>query len=356
MSQAAASLGADEPPKTGQKRDTLLYVRTDPPGAKVFFQGKELGTTNRLFQVEPGNGTLTIEWEGRKAGETEVTIRANAVTRVTLSLETQAEATGDRFIAHWPQGTVELLGVTQYPPTEHSRWWKPDGSSADLGPFLQRPMRWSPSPDKPAFAFLVREDLPADGSWPVWKTEPGGSWGATRVLDVHGAEVPHHGLLCVEFSSPTATANFRVGIDMGDWETVVAQPVDRLGTSQYNREGHEWTVTFIKAEATGRVVDDSTRVRLTSNEPYGEVRSRLVAVTSDGKEHPAWIGYIGENGAAFFDGLALSSIQEFRYQVRSFSWVDFKNISLESGQKTDVKVISSENCAKAEKDDPDTSR
>lgn len=38
--------------------------------------------------------------------------------------------------------------------------------------------------------------------------------------------------------------------------------------------------------------------------------------------------------------MPLSSIKEFRLQVRPYDWVEFKNVSLQSGQKTDVKVVS----------------
>ena len=79
-------------PKTGEKRDTLLYVRTVPPGAKVLLNGKELGTSNGLFPVEPGTGTILVELEGREPGERQVIIRANGITRVELKLKPQAKA------------------------------------------------------------------------------------------------------------------------------------------------------------------------------------------------------------------------------------------------------------------------
>ena len=50
-----------------------------------------------------------------------------------------SKADGPPFIAHLPQGTVELVGITHYPPTNQSRWWQPDGSAVQLGPF--RPAR-----------------------------------------------------------------------------------------------------------------------------------------------------------------------------------------------------------------------
>ena len=41
-----------------------------------------------------------------------------------------------RFIAHLPQGTVELVGITDYPPTLKSRWWQADGSRSLIRPSI----------------------------------------------------------------------------------------------------------------------------------------------------------------------------------------------------------------------------
>ena len=52
----------------------------------VLLNGKELGTSNGLFQVEPGTGTILVELEGRKPDQRQVIIRANGVTRLELEL------------------------------------------------------------------------------------------------------------------------------------------------------------------------------------------------------------------------------------------------------------------------------
>ena len=41
-----------------------------------------------------------------------------------------------RFIGHLRKATVELVGVTYYRPNVKSRWWRPDGTSAEIGPYL----------------------------------------------------------------------------------------------------------------------------------------------------------------------------------------------------------------------------
>jgi Flp pilus assembly protein TadD len=90
--QTVACLAADQPVKTAENRDTLLYVHTVPPGAKVLLDGKELGTSDGLFPVEPGVGTIVIELEGHKPVTKKVTIRAKGVTRFVLTLMPQAGA------------------------------------------------------------------------------------------------------------------------------------------------------------------------------------------------------------------------------------------------------------------------
>jgi len=52
---------------------------------------------------------------------------------------------------------------------------------------------------------------------------------------------------------------------------------------------------------------------------------------------------------AVFHDLPLSSIKEFRLQVRPYYWVEFKNVSLKSGQKTDVTIVSSDDSVNTEK-------
>jgi hypothetical protein len=416
VGQAGVSLRADEPVKTGEERDTLLYVRTDPPGAKVLLNGKELGTSNGLFHVEPGTGSILVELQGCKPGQRPVVIRANAVTRVELELKPSAEAAVEaktartHFIAHLPQGTVELVGVTDaYRPTVPSRWWRPDGSPAEIGPFSTQQKYQFPSvmADDKIFTFLVRiENLPADASWdPVCgistSTTPqgpeGGSrnwvpgkgptegfptqfpigaplWEATAVYDVLDAQgvltrsnarpsrrageswaetyAPCYKVFPMALAGSASTTDLRVGVSMGAWETVITQKPDRADKSSFSRDGQQWTVTFEKAKALHNAAAGvATQVTLNSMYTYGQWTKRLVAVATNGSEQATSIGHnsSGDNGVAVFQGLALSSIKEFRLQVRPYHWVEFDNVALQYGPKTDVKVVSCDGPVKAEK-------
>ena len=339
-----------------------------------------------------------------------------------------------RFVGHLRQATVELLGVTLWPPTAKSRWWRPDGTVAEIGPYLWRKrdtvgsrLNWGTREEvflpkrksdnvlhvgrgQKGVTFLIRissqssnqssngEDRhgpstadtsqratyrpmeqPSDGQdgddrsagdllQPVYQFRPWGrssevdnvagvgsgragqrkgifspGWGSDVVVDADGNVVPDYSLFSAIVAEPAETAILRVGLSMEAWETVASQTPDRGGSSSFDRYGRQWTVMFDKAEARGP--RDRTQVRLKTTlsgyTAYNEVTQRLVAVTSDEKEH-APRGEVGdwENGRTITYDLPLSSIKEFRFQVSPYDWVEFANISLQLGQKTDVRVRS----------------
>jgi hypothetical protein len=316
-------------------------------------------------------------------------------------------ADGPRFIGRLPQGTVELVGVTYYPPTNDSAWWLPDGSAASIGPFLPpgRPSRPRVPANQKKLVFLVRfENLPADASRdpaggidsytiregdphairersglsgsgtkrnPSRNLFPGSDlWEATDVygaVDARGAPLasnarsPQHAatdranshprndkpvpyydrMFCGVLRASAPTTDLRVGTSMGAWETVLSRKPDFTGESSFSRDGQKWTVTIEKANTPAAASPHSTRFIVTSLPTYGLWNKRLVAVASDGRQQASRIGRTvgGDSGEAAF-ALSLSSIKELRLQVRPYHWVEFYNISLQSGKKAEVKVFS----------------
>jgi hypothetical protein len=306
-------------------------------------------------------------------------------------------AAGPSFIARLPQGTVELVGITNYPPTNKSPWWQPDGSPLQIGPFLPQE-KYHPRVSKHhlptrAYTFLIRvqdpaadpsaparsRHLPSDGSatrpvenrpsnqgWPVWKIFPWDSlgnlannpnlshlkvgihawwWGDTRVVDAGENIVPDYYMYHAGISPSAQVSDLGVGLGTGEWETVITQMPDRVGTQTFNRDGKRLTVTFRRAFADGA---NLTKVGyktplLRQYDFYGTMAKRLVAaaqdgtVVDDGSKHKE---LDAGSEAVASHCLPLSSIKEYRFQVRPYYWVGFKNVSLQPGQKTDVKVVS----------------
>jgi len=218
-----------------------------------------------------------------------------------------------RFIGHLRQGTVELVGVAHYPPTNKSRWWQPDGPAAQLGPYRhqegshgvmkvkrglkgltflvrfknlptdQRPAKYLPTEQRPA-RYLPTEqpsyeqdgyDHSAVDVWrPVFAFKPfGPSWQVDyiasvlptiitkrinlftpnhwggSVVDADGNSVPDYYMFSAVVAPPAQTAVLRVGLSMDAWETVASQKPDRAGSSSFIRDGRQWFVRFYKAKA-----------------------------------------------------------------------------------------------------------
>jgi hypothetical protein len=157
-------------------------------------------------------------------------------------------------------------------------------------------------------------------------------------------------MFATTFAGPSQTTDLRIGVNTGMWETVITRKPDNAGKQCFRRDGREWTVMFNKPTAIRK--GTSTRVTLrSSSHTYGQWNKRLIAVTSDGSEHASSIGgnLDGDYGAVIFNDLPLSSIKEFRLQVRSFCCVEFDNISLQPGYKSQVTVVSSDDSGNAKK-------
>ena len=64
----------------------------------------------------------------RKPSGTLILVLLCGVTHSTLPL-----AHGTTFVGQIPQGgTIELVGITYYPFTHKSQWWRPDGTTVNL--------------------------------------------------------------------------------------------------------------------------------------------------------------------------------------------------------------------------------
>ena len=137
--------------------------------------------------------------------------------------------------------------------------------------------------------------------------------------------------IALSWPADTKTATVRVGVAAGKWRAVceVAEPgavyVGALA------------ITFSKPEEK----DGNLTVTVTSDIVGPELR--VVAVGPSGQDHYA--SKFDELGAgkfrtinATFANLSLRDVKAFRLETRPYEWVEFRNVSLQAGLKTDVQV------------------
>ena len=186
-----------------------------------------------------------------------------------------------------------------------------------------------PAKEKPRALLLRLQDLPADASFPVWNFEPmTDRWESTAVSNVHGV-MPHQTFFSAKLGAAAETATLRVGVGMGNWETALTLKPDSIGTSSFTRDGQQGSVTLQGLSASA----NETQVTLATKLPVGKWDARLVAVANDGREHAFDLGYFNYMEMATFRGLPLSSIKEFRFQVRPYHWVGYQEHPHRTGPK-----------------------
>ncbi len=77
----ALAIGSSEEPPTE------VYVETDPPGAVVIVDGKEVGTSPGLFEVEPGTREIVVKSADHDSTKEEVDARGSRITKIRLQLD-----------------------------------------------------------------------------------------------------------------------------------------------------------------------------------------------------------------------------------------------------------------------------
>ncbi len=76
---AFAVAASEEPP-------TELYVETDPPGATVLVDGKEVGTSPGLFEVMPGVREIVVKATDHDSEKENVEVHGSRITKIRLHL------------------------------------------------------------------------------------------------------------------------------------------------------------------------------------------------------------------------------------------------------------------------------
>lgn len=116
---------------------TRIYVRSTPSGARVSIDGGVVGTTDGLFEVEPGRHAVRVELDGYSPATKDVTAEAEQIERVVVSLK---KAPGGRPPAaesmsnllrrtEVPRGVLVAMRTVLRQHPEQTRWSGRDDST-----------------------------------------------------------------------------------------------------------------------------------------------------------------------------------------------------------------------------------
>jgi len=223
--------------------------------------------------------------------------------------------------------TVELVGVCDW--LEGKRCWRPDGG-------LTLPMeiyttKRNVEPEFGKYGFMLKVTGPDDLNFSWNKILGSSGWhGSCQVVDAFGRKFKDLTASISDMEKGRLSTTIRVGVAAGPWGTIVSHDGERMKSGRQG--GVLWSQAFQTNSGTHIVASRQWRKDQTE---------RVIAIDKDGKIHTTSHGSVASGNVdqltASFRNLKLGQIEEFQYQTRPYQWVEFKNVSLRPGHKTNVQ-------------------
>ena len=140
---------------------------------------------------------------------------------------------------------------------------------------------------------------------------------------------------------PAKEVTIRLGVAADEWKTLVAR-TPQAGAGGSFTLGHETCkALFLDPVESG----GEARVGVSYNKVPGWTM-RVTALDTSGRLHVSFpYGHSIDDMASAegrFPGLSLSRVKKFRFEVRPFTGVEFRNVSLQPGERTQVEVVDAE--------------
>jgi hypothetical protein len=222
---------------------------------------------------------------------------------------------------------VEVVGVS-YCPADDQPWWKPNGEELERGPYISKPRAFHESkPGRKAYEIAYR----VTGARATLRFQDRVGVGTVTPQDEFGHDVRNISAEAISVDQNVTSTTIAFGITPEPWQTILA------GKETGAEQEHDSKYISI---STPEIVGGRTRIDFTLSWAWSsDYRTRFVAVDYSGKVHD--LGKYDEDvthlepaspgrrrHTFMIDDLALSEIQEFRFEVSRYQWVEFRNISL----------------------------
>ncbi len=256
------------------------------------------------------------------------------------------------FIAKYRGGTVELLALAPHPSTNGPAWLPNGASATDPFPFRDGKSSAAGKVMK-EIAFRIHSEAD-DASQPVTKYEPESVRGmGSSFWSINPKSKERMFVQAIACAPEAKQVNVRLGIADGDWQVIKsleAGPNNHGGDSKTSGEDGIWVAQFQVVK--GKSGDVALSFLYSRREEW---ETRMVAVKSDGSTMP--LSY-NQSDSDLHHGLVslleneFSQIRWIQLQRRKYQWMEFRNVSLESGHPTQLQIRD----AAASNNDPQTAK
>jgi hypothetical protein len=277
---------------------------------------REDGTLAQYFDL---GGSESI---GKRWRRIDPQPRTNLIRSLTGPSEDE-----NKFFAALPNGvTVELVGVCDW-LKEGKRCWRPDGLALPMQIYAAK---WNQSPGVGQYGFMFKVTGPDELNFSCNIFGASSSEGSCQVVDTQGKQLEGFEASISDMEKGRLSTTIRVGVAAGSWKTIASHDGRRMKVGRQG--GVLWSQAFQTMNSTNVVASAEWRK---------DQVERVVAIDKEGKLHTTGHGSVASGKVdqltASFRNLKLGQIEEFQYQVRPYHWIEFKNVSLRPGYKTNVQ-------------------
>jgi beta-lactamase regulating signal transducer with metallopeptidase domain len=238
--------------------------------------------------------------------------------------------------------TVEIMGVS-YHPSKGKQWWRADGAKLEQAPYdrLSGEGKVYPQKDDKAREIALRLDSikSEDVSYCAQTifSHGGSATGSCNVQDNSGKEIENLKAIAMIVPEKQDTITIRYGMAVGKWQILANYFGEGISGSSQKEGGVYFTEPYEKDKEV--ILSISTDI-----ENIGNVETRLIAIDEKGNIHVASSNNsVGTSKSTLttyrFLAIRKKQIKEYQFQTRPYEWIEFKNISLEPGVKTNVEIV-----------------
>ena len=324
---------------TAQQVSELAAGSTAKPPPSRRLLGAYPSPSSYLFQTrEGGIGLLQItDFTENPPG---VKLRYKLVRNSTSTSLREDRA----FTAHFPQGQIRLVAVSRLAPASPN-WWLPDGTVCPQT--FEAEWGYSRADDSVAQLVFEKQGFP-DRSAIFYKVTPASCSTRGQSSSIRSAGKPLLNCEAIFIEVPKADATsalkqftVQAGVTSGEGTVIFTNgTTSGIGASGIGLPDGSSFNLMCSGPVEGNGVVTLTYSHSTL--PGWDVR--ITALGQDGKvREPVTQGTTSVDAMAQthaeFKGFPLSAVKVFRFAVRRYHWIEFRNIALQPGQSTPFEVV-----------------
>ncbi len=266
---------------------------------------------------------------------------------LSIASHSNAKQNVKDFAATLPNGArVELVGVSYHPPgndlSQPRRWWRPDGSDLPDEPYRHPRRTTGTVSGYYAREFALRITGVDEYSCATYNSTGRSNIQPVIPLNQSNESVPDVLAFACRFKNSLTMDTIRVGVSIEPW-----QKIEEWVDIAWHEHDHD-NIVFKESKnplilTWPRQKGRAVILEMVRTDLDVEVARRLLLFDRDDRIHEESPRIHGQGPGLikeqyWFWNIQREDMDRIELQTRPYQWIEFRNVSLEPGQKTNVMI------------------